>query len=316
MSTTAPESVLWNMLRGAMTTKALGIAADLQIAQRLTLGPRHVDDLGNATGADPTTLQRVLRALASDGVFAEEEPGVFRNTEVSELLLVDGWNEFASLFGSVFYDATRTTDPRTNGATFTREFGTDFWSWLEARPNERRAFDAAMAGGKGRIGERLAELEWQENETVADIGGGNGALLQALLERRPDLRGIVFDLPETFRDESSFPDQLEFVAGSFFDSVPAADVYLLSGILHDWNDQGATSILRTIRAAAKEGARLILIENVVAGGNDPQGSKWLDLLMLVIGGRERTDSEWRALLESTGFDVTDVEDGLIRATCR
>jgi hypothetical protein len=316
VSAAAPETVLWNMLRGAMTTKALGIAADLRIAQRLAGGRRHVDDLGDATGADPSALRRILRALASDGVFAETDEGVFRNTEASELLLRDGWSEFAHLFGSVFYDATRTTDPRTSEETIAREFGTDFWSWLETKPAERRAFDAAMAGGKERTVDRLAQLEWRADEVVADIGGGNGALLRALLDRQPELRGIVFDLPETVRDESRLGDRIEFVAGSFFESVPAADVYVLSGILHNWDDERATTILRTIRAAANEGARLVLAENVIATGNEPQGSKWLDLLMLVIGGRERSDGEWRALLDNTGFDVESVEDGLIRATCR
>jgi hypothetical protein len=316
MSEVAPETILWNMLRGAMTTKALGIAADLQIAHRLAGAPRAVADLAEETGAEPTTLLRVLRALASDGVFAEAEPGVFRNTHTSELLLRNGWSEFAHLFGSVFYDAAGTTDPCTSDETFTRTFGTDFWSWLATKPEERRAFDAAMAGNKGRGADRLAQLDWGTNEVVADIGGGNGALLRALLERRPELRGIVFDLPETVRDESGFGDRIEFVAGSFFESLPEADAYVLSGILHDWDDERATAILRTIRAAAREGARLLLLENVIAAGNEQQGSKWLDLLMLVLGGRERTESEWRALLDSTGFDAHSVEDGFIQAACR
>jgi hypothetical protein len=133
----------------------------------------------------------------------------------------------------------------------------------------------------------------------------------------PNVRGIVFDLPETDRDESAFPDRLEFVAGSFFERVPRGDAYLLSGILHDWDDEQASAICRMIRTAASPGARLLIAESVIPPGNDPEGAKWLDLLMLVLaGGRERTEPEWRELLASTGFDVEQIENGLIQARCR
>jgi hypothetical protein len=173
-----------------------------------------------------------------------------------------------------------------------------------------------MGGGKDRTADRLAELDWSKGEIVVDVGGGNGALLRALLQRRPELRGIVFDLPETVRDESAFGDELDFVAGSFFDSVPAGDAYVLSGILHDWDDERATAILRTIRAGAPDHARLLVVQDVLQHGNEPHGGKWLDLLMLVLGGRERTEPEWRALLGGTGFETTSVEDGLVQAACR
>jgi hypothetical protein len=302
------SEVLWDLLRGAMTTKALAHTAELGIAEQLADGPRPVDELARSTGADRDRLYRTLRALASDGVFTEQEPGVFGNTEASELLRGDGWPEFAHLFGSVFYDALRR---------FPQRFDTDFWEWLAAHPDERDAFDTAMAGGKERQIERLAALDWQPDETVVDVGGGNGELLRGLIQHHPELRGIVFDLPETVRDEPAFGEQIEFVAGSFFDTVPAGDAYVLSAILHDWNDERAAAILRTIRTSAPTGARLLLIESVVTPGNEPQGSKWLDLLMLVLlDGRERAADEWRALLADAGFDVETIEDGLIQARCR
>jgi hypothetical protein len=173
-----------------------------------------------------------------------------------------------------------------------------------------------MAGGKDRPAERLAALDWNEGDVVVDVGGGNGALLRALVGRRPELRGIVFDLPETVRDEAALVARIEFVAGSFFESVPPGDAYVLSGILHDWNDERALAILRTIRRAAPQHARLLVVDNVVEQGNDPYGAKWLDLLMLVIGGRERTEAEWRMLLTDAGFRVTRVENGLVEAECR
>jgi hypothetical protein len=220
------------------------------------------------------------------------------------------------LFGSVFYEATGTTDPQAHDETFSRRFGTDFWSWLEEHPPERAAFDAAMAGGKERHAERLASLEWRDEELVVDVGGGNGALLRALIARHPQLRGIVFDLPAADRNDADFHDRLRFVPGSFFETMPEGDVYLLSGILHDWSDERANAILQTIRRAGPAHVRLLVIDTVVATGNEPQGGKWLDLLMLVIGGRERTGAEWRGLLEGAGFSVESVEDGLIQASCR
>jgi O-methyltransferase len=309
-------TTLWDVMRGAMVTKAVGAAADLNLAEELAEGPRPVAELAQATGADPDALYRILRALATEGVFAEGEPGVFRNTELSEGLRSDDWQAFGHLFGSVFYDAVGTLDPHTSEATFARRFGTDFWAWLEAAPAERAAFDTAMAGGKDRPADRLAGVEWHEGDVVVDVGGGNGALLRALLRRRPELRGIVLDLPETVRDEAALGARLEFVAGSFFEAVPAGDAYVLAGILHDWNDERASAILRTIRRDAPEHARLLVVESVIEHGNDPNGAKWLDLLMLVLGGRERTEAEWRALLGGVGFRVTSVEDGVIEAACR
>ena len=319
MSERAPEAVLWDFLRGAMMTKALGIVADLGIAEALAAGPRPVAELARESGVDGDGLHRVLRALASDGVFAEMEHGVFENTAVSELLLPgSGWPEFAHLFGDLFYGAASGLDDavRAGAATFPETFGNGFWPWLADHPAERSVFDRAMAGGKGRNAERLAALDWEDGETVVDVGGGNGTLLMELLRRRPGLRGIVLDLPETDRDEDALGPAIEFVEGSFFEQVPTGDAYVLSGIVHDWGDEEATTILRHIVEAARPSARVLLTESVIPPGNAPEGAKWLDLLMLVLaGGRERTEPEWRALLEGAGMEPVRIEDGLIEARC-
>jgi SAM-dependent methyltransferase len=320
MSDVDPEQRLWNLLRGALGTKAFGIAADLGVADMLAAGPRPVSELAEETGADPDTLHRILRALASDGVFAEEDPGVFRNTEASELLCgdrADRWSEFAHLFSEVCFAAVGSLDPRRTDVAFTRAHGIDFWSWLAEHPNERSNFDKAMESGRSELADRLADLQWRRDETVVDVGGGTGTLLRELVARRPELRGIVFDLPETDRDEATFDDRIAFVAGSFFERVPEGDAYVLSKILHDWDDETASVILGVVRAEAPHGARLLVLDSVVPPGNEPAGVKWLDLLMLVLQrGRERTESDWRALLEGAGFRVDQIEDGLIQATCR
>ena len=131
------------------------------------------------------------------------------------------------------------------------------------------------------------------------------------------MRGVVFDLPETNRDETALGDRIDFVEGDFFEHVPPGDTYLLATILHDWDDERAAAILRTIRSAAPRDARLVVLESVVPSGNEPHGAKWLDLLMLTLfDGRERDEAQWRALLASGGFEPVSIADGLIEARCR
>jgi hypothetical protein len=316
MSEVAPEAKVWDILRGALATRTLGIVAGLGIPHALAAGPRSVEDLARDAGADADALHRLLRALASEGIFAEEERGVFRNTPASELLLTSGWGDAAVLFGGVWYRAVERLDA-SGKAVFPEVFGTDFWAWLAEHPEERGRFDRAMAQGSDTRIERLETIDWRSGETVVDVGGGNGSLLAELLKAHPDLHGIVFDLPETTRDESLFGDGLEFVAGSFFERVPQGHAYLLSTILHDWDDDSAIKILRTIRAAAPQDARLIILDAVVPPGNEPFGPKWLDLLMLTLfAGRERDEDQWRALLAAGDFEAVRFEERLIEARCR
>jgi len=304
------------MLRGALATRTLALVADLGVAEALADGPRPVDDLAQETGADADTLHRLLRALASDGIFAEDEPGVFRNTEASEILRTTGWSEFAHLFGGPWYEAVGKLEA-DGRATFPKLFGNDFWSWLAENPDERERFDVAMGQGQDARVERLATLEWRGDETIVDVGGGNGSLLVELLRDRPGMRGIVFDLPETVRDETTFGERIEFVAGSFFDRVPQGDVFVLGTILHDWDDESATKILRSIRAVADDDSRLIILDAVIPPGNEPFGSKWLDLLMLTLfEGRERDERQWRTLLDAGGFEPVRFDERLIEARCR
>jgi SAM-dependent methyltransferase len=322
-----PESTLWTLLRGAMVTKALGIVAELRIADALSDGPRPVSDLAAEAEVDEDALYRVLRALASDGVFAEEDGRAFRNTPLSDFLRADhpqSWHDITHLFGDVWYRtfAEADTSVRTGNEAFPRTFGTDFWSWLEQHPDEGASFNRAMASGAEENLDPLGDVSWRDGETVVDVGGGNGATLIALLRRQPELRGIVFDLPETAREAetlvaaSDVADRCRVAAGSFFDTVPAGDVYVLSAILHDWDDEPAKAILRSIRSSAPPHARVLIRDSVIPPGNEPHGNKWLDLLMLILsGGRERTELEWRALVERAELELTAIEDGLIQLRC-
>jgi O-methyltransferase len=305
------EGTIWNALRGGLVTRALGLVADLRIAQALVSGPRGSAELAHERGVDPDTLHRLLRALASDGIFEETEPGVFRNTEASEVLARDGWDDFAHLFGGAWLQAVGALDA-SGQPSFPRVRGDEFWSWLAAHPDERAAFDRAMAQGWQSRLKRLGTVGWRGDELVVDVGGGNGSLLIALLAEHARMRGIVFDLPETVRDEHALGDRCTFVSGSFFESVPGGDVHLLVTILHDWDDDSARRILETVRAA--DGERLVVLDAVIEPGNAPDGAKWLDLLMLTLaGGRERTADQWRVLLSSAGWRATRVGEGIIEA---
>jgi hypothetical protein len=303
---------VFDALRGGLLTRALGLAAEAGVAEALKDGPKPVEELAAPSGADPDVLYRVLRALASDGIFAEVEPRVFANTEASEALLEDGWNAFARLFGGSWLQAVAGLD-LSGGASYPRVHGDEFWSWLASHPEERALFDTAMEQGWQRRVERVDSVGWRGDETVVDVGGGNGTHLRALLERHPEMRGVVFDLPETVRDEGSYPERLTFVAGDFFESVPAgADAYVISTILHDWPDDDARRILETVRAAARTDSRLILVEAIIGHPGQMSGTVWLDLLMLVIAaGRERTEDEWRALLTATGWELAQVHEQVV-----
>jgi O-methyltransferase len=322
-----PQQQMWTLVRGAMATKALGLVAELGVADKLADGPRPVDQLAKQTSTDEDALYRFLRALATDGVFTEERSRVFANTPLSELLRTDrsdSWCDFAHLFGDVWYRAFVDAEEslRSGKASFPDTFGADFWTWLAQNPDEGAAFNRAMASGKDDIG-RLADVDWRDGDTVVDVGGGNGATLVTLLRGRPQLKGVVFDLPETARDAdalvagSDVAERCTVVAGSFFESVPKGDAYVLAGILHDWDDEHASQILHTIRASAPPNARVLIRDSVIPAGDEPHGNKWLDLLMLVLlRGRERTEAEWRRLLGDSDFEVVSVGDGLIEATCR
>lgn len=304
------DAVLWDLYRGATATRTLGIAAELGVADALAAGPLPVAGIAAKVGADAETLNRFLHALTAEGVFAEVEPGVYANTETSELLrLGTPWNAFAQLYGGVWHRAAGDLD-----ATGAKAFEGDFWEWLADHPRERALFDLAMEDGVEKRVDRLAGLEWREDETVVDVGGGNGSLLLALAARQPGLRTIVLDLPETVRDDAALAAaRITFVAGSFFESVPAGDTYVLGTVLHNWPDEEAGAILRTIRAHAGPGARILILDWVVQPGNDPA---WFDLLgRALYGARERTEPEWRTLLEGAGLRIDAFGERLIQATC-
>jgi hypothetical protein len=318
---------LLNLAAGFMITQTIGAVVRFGIPELVTERPRSVAELAEASGANPDALRRALRALASLGVF-EQADGLVRHTELSELLRRDAPGSVegqARLFSGFQYatwaDAFDTF--RTGEPAFPRVHGRPMFDWFDEHPTEAATFNRAME--QRAMGRRtpLVDRDWSRERTVVDVGGGTGATLTALLAAHPHLSGTIVDLEharagaEAAIAAAGLADRCGFVVGSFFEEVPAAaDAYVLSAILHDWSDEEASAILRTCRGAMSGDARLFLVEAVIAPGNEPDWMKLLDLHMLVaLGGRERSEAEWRELLAVNGFRLEPLATpGLLEAS--
>ncbi len=254
----------------------------------------------------------------------EHVDGVVHQTELSALLCegaVGSVRGHAELFSGLHYRtwADADTSLRTGEAAFERVYGVPMFDWLGEHPDEATIFHRAMAGSSMARRQALLARDWSDVETVVDVGGGTGVMLTSVLEQEPHLRGIVFDLPhvregaEATIEAAGLQERCTFEAGSFFEEVPAgADAYVLSQILHDWSDEDAAAILRVCRNAMTDTSRLLLVEAVLETGDEPDWGKWLDLHMLVVlGGRERSESEWRTLLVEGGFEILPLRPNAI-----
>jgi O-methyltransferase domain len=300
---------------GFIVSAAVYGVAKLDVARILGDRTLTVHELAEATASDADALYRVMRLLASHEIFVETDERSFANTESSRLL-GNEYRDFALVFGEDFYAAFAEL-PRTlrdRRPAFEAFTGKTYYEHLASEPDASARFNRFMASGKENHAAFLAASpSVRSGATVVDVGGGNAALLIGLLERRDDVRGVVLDLPHVTpeADEqvraAGLTDRCEVVAGNFFDGVPAgADVYILSGILHGWERDGAAHILRNVRGAITDDGRLLILESVVARGNEP-GGKMMDVLMLAVsGGRERTEAQWRSLLGDSGFELVEV----------
>jgi len=321
---TRPDALaeLMAIVTGYQRSRALMIAAELGIADLLRDGPRSVDDLARATQTHAPTLYRLLRALAAAAVFKERPGRVFALTPMSEFLRSDAavpYGHLARLFGRDYQWAAwgaLSHSVRTGENAARHVLGVDVWTYRQERPEENVIFnDAMLAASLSRAPAEARAYDFARCRTIADIGGGTGALLTVILRIYPNARGILFDQPHVVADArpvldaAGLADRVTIEDGSFFERVPAgADAYVMRRILHDWMDEEATAILRSCRAAMTPGARLVLFERVVGPPNEDPASKFVDLLMLVgAGGRERTEAEWRSLLEASSFRLESLK---------
>ncbi len=313
------EQMLNRMIVGSWVTQAIYVASEIGIADSLAAGPLTADELARETGAHGTSLYRLLRALASIEIFREEEDGRFALTPLGKLLSSDApgsKRSLARMAGAEFYRSWGglLSSVKTGGVAFDNVFGKPFFHYMRANPDRWRIYDDAMTGiHDSETMPVLDAYDFGSFQTVVDVGGGNGLALAAILRRHPGTRGVLFDLPEVVGRAGDVvagcgvSDRLTFVGGDFFDSVPAAgDAYLLRHVIHDWDDGKAVSILGNCRDAMRNGGRVLVVETVIPSGNEPCFGKWLDLMMLVVGGRERTKEGYADLFSAAGLRLTRV----------
>jgi hypothetical protein len=311
---------LRRLTNGFQVSQAIHVAASLGLADLLSDGPRSVEDLAASTGTMSAALNRLLRALASVGIF-EEVSGRFEQTALSNYLRSD-------VIGSVRAWAMRIGRPdhwrtwgelerslRSGTSAFRELYGVTAWDWRATHPEENAIFNAAMTGlSAGMVESIVAAYDFSEIRSIVDVGGGEGALLTAILAANPNMRGIVFDLPHVLTgatdvlQRAGVSDRCELVAGSFFETVPpGADAYILKSIIHDWDDAASLAILRCCRAAIPSSGRLLLVEHVLKAVNEPDPARFSDLNMLVmLGGQERDPDEFTRLCADAGFRLTAI----------
>jgi predicted O-methyltransferase YrrM len=316
----SPQIQILQTVYSAITARLLTVATELGIPDLLSAGPRAAPELAVATGVDADALYRVLRTLASVGIFTETERGIFALTELAEVLRADAPGSIRDVIlelGSAETFATLARfdhSVRTGEPAFDQAYGTDWWRWLKDRPDRAEIFNRTQAITARQIHSRaLDPYDMAGAKRIVDVGGGHGVLVARMLQRYPRLTGVVFDQPDVVTGaeatlaEAGVLDRAEVIGGDFFASVPAGgDLYLLSMILHDWDDGPAAAILTNVRKAMAPGARVLIIDAVIPEGNVRHTAKFIDIFMLMYySGRERTAAQFAELLDVAGLRLAE-----------
>jgi hypothetical protein len=302
-----PAQSLWGIINSNVLARCVQVVAEYGVADALADRPMTAAELAAQTGMNADALRRMLRLLTSHEVFTEEGD-LYRHTPVSELLRTDhphSMRSFARMMNlPVFLNSFAGLTQAAKTGKPVMDFA-GFMEYFAAHPEESGIFNQAMADkSRAIIPAVIDAYDFGAFRIIADIGGGRGHLLRAILEEAPDATGILFDLPHVTREAAADESpRLRLQPGNFFaDDLPAADAYLLMEVIHDWNDEDSARILGAIRRAAPSHARLLIVEAIVSEAAGPDFSKVLDVIMLAVtGGRERTPSEYEALLSRAGF---------------
>lgn len=313
------RATLLRIITGHIRTHCLYVVAKLGVVDRIPPGGTvHIDEIARAVDANADALYRVLRMLAGEGLFREVSPRVFAVTDLGELMRDDDVSAryTALMHGGqtmkLFQDMLDSV--RTGTPVPVLRHGKTRWELLAEDPEEAEIFNRAMRARAPALAAAALSVPWDGVRTVVDVGGGTGGVLFPLLAAEPHLQATLFDLPQIETEAhaaietAGLSDRCGFVSGSFFEHVPAgADAYVLSNILHDWDDEASARILATCRTAARADSRLVVLENLLPAGDDPHPVKTLDMQMLVtLGGRERTEDEYRRLLADAGFELNRI----------
>lgn len=314
-----PHRTMLNLIVGYWVSRLVSVAAKLNLADLLKDGPRTVDELAASAGVRSSELYRVLRALASVGVFAETNNGKFKLTPLAETLRTGepgSMHTQALLLNSDWQ--WRAWEQLLHGmetgeVPFNKAHGMPVFEYLEKHRDEHGVFHEATTSLTNAA---VAEAyNFSKFGTLVEVGGGYGSLLATILAAHPKLKGVLYDQPSViagaktsqFVTAKGIAERCTLEGGNFFDSVPkGADAYTLKYILHDWNDERAVQILSNCRAAMKDDGRVLVIDSVIPPGNDPGYVKLLDIEMLIIGGRERTKAEFAPLFREAGLKLTRV----------
>ncbi len=315
----SPADTLYRMAVGYRNTQALYVVAKLGIADLLAQGPLDSGELSQRLGVNARALFRVMRALAAQGVFTQGSSDRFGLTPISQLLrsdTPDSMRYTVISYGEGQYEAAGKLihTVKTGETAFNHIYGKGLFDYLSENEESNKVFNLFMAQSHRRSGEQLGFYDFSKKRLVVDVGGGQGHLIAHLLRRYTHLTGILYDLPQgagyaaKYFEKQEVSDRCQVVTGSFFDSVPkGGDVYLLSRILHDWSDEKASQILQNCRKAIGDGGVLLIMDAVIPEGDTPHLGKQIDLQMLfLVGGIERTEKEWRRLLEASGFTLDKV----------
>ena len=306
---------LGSLLTAYWTSQSIYVAAKLGLSDLLYQEPQTAAQLASATGTKPEPLYRLLRALASVGIYREESDGRFTLTPMAEELRSDvphTQRAIALMIGEEHYVAWGELlhCVLTGQSGFEKVYGEPVFNWLSKHPEQAAVFDQAMVSIHGRETAAMIDAyDFSAIGTLADVGGGNGSLLCEVLTRTPGLSGMLCDQPDVLERAkpqlaaSGVADRIRTIPTNFFEEVPAgADAYLMRHIIHDWTDEQSVQILRNVRAAIGDDGRLLLVESVIEPGNDPSFGKMLDLNMLVVpGGKERTEQQYRELFSASDF---------------
>ena len=305
-----PTTTILQVAAGAVLPRCLHAVTNLGVADALGEVPKSAEMLADATGAHPEALARALRLLAANGVF-EYRDGLFAHSDASRMLRSDhpqSMRELARMFGlNALWDVVGDIEysVRTGKPAADHMLEGGLWSYLSSDAEAGRVFDSAMtAKAHGQVAGVLAAYDFSSARTVADIGGGRGHLVRAIVDSNPSVTGVLFDQPHVVSQVKG-ADRLKTQGGSFFtDTLPAADIYVLMEVIHDWDDDHAQQILSRVRASASPGARVLLVERLIPDSDGPSFPRTLDLWMLTISGKQRSLDEYAALLAGTGFRFT------------
>lgn len=314
------QLTLDRMIEGYKDTQFVALAARLGIADLLGEGPLTSEELADATGSDPDALYRALRVLAVKGIFAELPDRRFALTPLSDLLRTQhpaSRRELAVFDAGPWYRAygALAHTVATGENAFRHVHGVSLFEYLADHPDEARMFDRRMTSfSTVEIPQIVEAYDFSAARTVVDVGGGEGRLMAAVLVAYPALRGVIFDLPhvvggaERALREGGVADRCTLAGGDFFESVlPAADLYLLKWIIHDWEDDDAVKILRNCARAMDAAGKILLAELVIGAANSGDDGPLLDIHMMVLpGGRERTEAEFAQLFAAAGLRLTRV----------